>query len=410
MFNSSYFKNTELAKEFRVSSVTIGRYIEQAKTGSNSLQIINVRGKPRIKRNEYNTNVIKNLTSNEARFKNKGILKQISISDKCYEIFNKKQLLEILSNLEGIKYIPIKYAYLANPSDIWPNHREKSDILLNQKKSLTENLEDQFSYIYKILKDTNSKLNIVQLGSSYNLISKNFVDKFASLGLVNGYVVVDMNEVAIESEVNELTKIIEPNKVRSINYDFERSYCKNYIFEELSTLSTSEYPTINLFLCLGTNLAHYPSYSKIIECLSDISSEDDLLIYDLILRHNEVKYISNFNAGSNKHKFISRIPILLGFDEEDIVVETEYNRETMIRTVYFELKENTELSFDKLYEGKTIKVKLKKGEKISLMRTKLTNFIYDYEMLQRKSYMMVKSTVSTNEKFLTILAKKAKLF
>ena len=74
----------------------------------------------------------------------------------------------------------------------------------------------------------------------------------------------------------------------------------------------------------------------------------------------------------------------------------------------FELLEDTELTFNKLYENKKIINKFVKGEKIYLMHTKLTNFVYDYNMLEKKSYRLVKSTVSHNEKFLTITAKKIK--
>jgi hypothetical protein len=410
MFNSSYFKNTELAKEFKVSSVTIGRYIEQSLTGGNQLQIIDVRGKPRVKRNEYNFNVIKNLTSNESRFKNKGIVNNYKLSSQAHEIFNKKQILEILSNLEGKRYIPIKYSYIANKKELWPNHSDTTDRLLEQKKSLKDNLSDQLAYVIKFAKENGKKINIIQLGTSYKLISKDFINSLNDENLINGYIVVDMNLEALDMEEQEVSKIIEKSKFRKIKYDFERSYCKNFIFEEINTLENSGIETINLFLSLGANLSNYPSYSKVIECLADISSTDDILIYDLVMYHHELMYISNFSKGSNRYNFLTKIPEMFGFDLDKIILNTEYNPDTMVRSVYFEVLENTNVLIDNMYLGRKIIVKFKKADKINVMFTKLTDFVYDYNMLKRKSYQMVKSTLSGNEKFVTIMAKKVNQF
>jgi hypothetical protein len=410
MFNSSYFKNTELAKEFKISSVTVGRYIEQSINGNNQLQIINFRGKPRIKRNEFNFNVIKSLTSNESRFKNKGVINNSVLDASAYKTFSHKQLLEIMSNLESKKYIPIKYAYMANEKELWPNYGESSDRLLDQRKSLKDNLNDQIEYIRKIATESNKKINIVQLGTSYKLISKEFINKLSTFGLINGYIVVDMNEQALEIEEHEVTKVIDPKIFKKIQYDFERSYCKNFIYQELNSLDDAEGGTINLFMVLGANLSNYPSYSKVIECLSDISSRDDILIYDLVMYNKELMYISNFSRGTNRYNFLTKIPSLLGFDLDKVTLNTEYNHETMIRSVFFEVAENTNVKIDNLYAGKSIVINFKKNERVTVMKTKLSDFVYDYSMLQRKSYQMIKSTFSSNEKFVTIMAKKTKLF
>jgi hypothetical protein len=410
MFNSSYFKNTELAKEFKISSVTVGRYIEQSIGGTNNLQIINIRGKPRIKRNEFNFNVIKSLTSNESRFKNKGLVNNSVLDASAYKTFNHKQLLEIISNLESKKYIPIKYAYMANEKELWPNYGESTDRLLDQRKSLKENLMDQLEYIRKLASESGKKINIIQLGTSYKLISKEFINKLSSYDLINGYIVVDMNETALEIEEQEVTKVIDKKIFKKINYDFERSYCKNFIYQEINSLDNAENGVINLFMVLGANLSNYPSYSKVIECLSDISSRDDILLYDLVVYHNELMYISNFSKGTNRYHFLTKIPSLLGFDMDKITLNTEYNPETMIRSVFFEVTENTNVKIENLYEGKNITLTFKKNERVTVMKTKLTDFVYDYGMLKRKSYQMIKSTFSTNEKFVTIMAKKTKLF
>jgi hypothetical protein len=410
MFNSSYFKNTEIAKEFKISSVTVGRYIENSLNGANNLQLIYVRGKPRIKRNEFNFNVIKNLTSNEARFKNKGIINHCKLDKSIYKIFNKKQILEIISNLESKKYFPIKYAYMVNEKELWPNYSDSTDILLDQKKSLQSNLEDQILYIKKIANSKGKKLNIIQLGTSYKHISKEFINSFYEDSLINGYIVVDMNQEALDIEIEEIIKFIPKDKIRRIQYDFERSYCKNFIYEEINTLENNGEDTFNLFLSLGTNLSNYPSYSKIIECISDISSQDDFLIYDLVMFNKDLLYVSNFSKGSKRYNFLTKIPTLFGFDIDKIILNSEFNQETMIRTVFFELTENTQISIDNLYQGRNISINFAKGEKIIILKTKLTDFIYDYSMLRRKSYQLIKSTISNNEKFVTIMCKKTKLF
>ncbi len=410
MVNSSYFKNTELASEFSISSVSIGRYIEQAVNGGNKIQVINVRGKFRIKRNDFNYNVIKELTSDEKRFKNKGIQNTYHVNQDLYSIFNKKQLLEILSNLENKKYIPLKYAYFTSQKDWWPNNSVEKDSNLHQQESLHSNLMDQLFYIKNYCKELDCKLNIIQMGTSYKNISKDFINDLVKNNLIHSYIIVDLNANSLESEVNELHKILDKSQVKMIHYDFERSYCKNFIYEELNSHYDEKVKTLNLFLSLGANLSNYPAYSKVIECIGDISTRGDLLIYDLVMHHNEVMYITNFSKGTYRYNFLTSLPKLLGFEDEKISLNTEYNQETMIRSVFFEVNENTNIIFDNLYLGKKITLNFKKGEKINLMTTKITDFVYDYNMLKRKRYMMVKSTLSQNEKFVTLMAKKHKLF
>lgn len=408
MFNSAYYKNSELAKELSVSPVTIGRYIEQSIVNGD-LDIVLINNKPKIKKTEYNLELLKRLTTNESRFKNKGVISYITTKEELYKVFDNKEILEILKNLDGQRHIPIKYAYLCNPLDVWPNYRDSDeDTLLNQKKSLIDNLNDQIKYIEDIIESKKVKINIIQVGPSYNSISKNFVDYFINKELVNCYITVGMNQAVLDLEEALICQKLDKSKVKKINYDFEKSYCKEFIFEELNLLRNSEEKTINLFICVGANLSNYISYSKIIEAISDISIEDDLLVYDLVMFHNELMYISNFQKGSSRYKFLTRIPDLLGFEKSKIILNTSYNPDNSVRSIYFELLEDTELTFDMLYPNKKIVNKFLKGEKIYLMYTKLTNFVYDYEMLQKKSYRMVKATVSHNEKFLTITAKKTK--
>jgi hypothetical protein len=406
MVNSSYFKNIELANEFGISSVSIGRYIEQAVSGINKIQVINVRGKFRIRRNDYNYNVIKELTSDEKRFKNKGIQKNLTVNEKVYTLFNKKQILEILSNLENKNYLPLKFAYFVSPKEWWPNYQNEKDSKLNQKISLQSNLQDQLLYIKNLCELTHSKLNIVQMGTSYKYISKTFINTLIKDGLIHSYTVVDINSKSLELEQLEISKILPKEYFKKVQYDFERSYCKNFIYEALNSFNEPNVKTINLFLSLGANLSNYPTYSKVIECIGDISSKGDVLIYDLVMRHSEVMYITNFSKGTERYNFLIGLPKLLGFEEEKILLNTDFDQNTKIRSVFFEIIENTSIIFDNLYLGKQIAINFKKGDRINLMTTRVSDFIYDFEMLTRKGYLLTKSTLSENEKFITLLARK----
>lgn len=408
MVNSSYFKNTEIAKEFGISSVSVGRYIEQASFGHNKLQIIKVRGKPRIRRNDQNYKIIKDLTSDETRFKNKGLLKILRVSDQIYDILNKKQILEIISNLQNSKYLPIKYAYFTANKNIWPNFSNESDNSLDQRNSLKRSLNMKLEYISSLCDQNNCKLNIVQLGTSYRNISNDFIDNLIDNDYVNSIILVDMNDQALKSDIDLVNERFDPTKVKAIHYDFERSYCKNFIYEELNALPESESKILNLFMAVGANLSNYPSYSKIVECMSDVSTDGDLLIYDLVMYHKDIKYIHNFSEGTDRNEFLTSLPKMLGFKKEDLELHSEYNPENQIRSVYFSLKENTNIIIDNLYLNKPITIKFSKGDRINVMNTKITDFIYDVNMLRRKSYTLLQSTLSINEKFITLLARKSK--
>src|SRR5687768_3577091 len=94
-----YYKNTELAKLYNVSEKTIRNWVQSAQENKLGLLLYEKNGKSWIANTSKNIEIIEKQVKRGKKFKNGRGLKKITPSKEFYQLYDNKQILDIISNL-----------------------------------------------------------------------------------------------------------------------------------------------------------------------------------------------------------------------------------------------------------------------------------------------------------------------
>src|SRR6266516_4345302 len=103
-----YFKNTELAKLYKVSEKSVRNWIEAAAAGNIDLELYKVGNKHHVANTLKNNSVIEQLVQKGKKYKNTRGFRAVSPKKEFYETYNKEQILDIIYGLTVHKEIPLQ--------------------------------------------------------------------------------------------------------------------------------------------------------------------------------------------------------------------------------------------------------------------------------------------------------------
>jgi uncharacterized SAM-dependent methyltransferase len=393
---STFYKNSELAEEFSVSSMTISRYIDSAKTGLNDLELYHHGNDYKIRKTELNYQIIKMLVGDKSKFKNPTRFKTIKPKPEFYTKYTINNQLEIIRELKNSKMINSKFAYLGSNIDNYSQYQQSRKKNLIRAQILNNNLPFFINYAIK----NQIKYNLIELGSMDLVSSKDFIQELASHNLIESFLALDISESLLE-----LNKSIFNSYFSNINYnsevvDIEQEDLYEYILEN-KYQSFDCTRTVNLFLLIGSTSANFIIPNRVYRNISDALQEGDFFVLDLIKDYPEIEKNKIYDTDSLFYKFIITPLKDLGFTDEDVILRSVYDKEHNLRNVVAVMNDNLNLQFSNVTEP----LELKKGSEITLSINRTS---YEEEMKRVSGYNfdLINMNTSINLDYINVVYKK----
>jgi uncharacterized SAM-dependent methyltransferase len=400
-----YFKNTELAKLYHVSEKSIRNWIEGTKSGKLDLQLYEAEGRSWIANTTRNNQIIETLVQKGKKYKNTRGHKVITPSDKFYELFSRKQVLDIISNLEIHRELPRQYNYFDGGADYWDEfaqqmwRAETPNIL----RSTVELLQANGNAVDLLLQN-HPRVNVIDVGVGNALPVKGLLANLLERKLLHRYIAVDISTEMLEIARKNVEQWFDGHvefegHVRDVTYE----RFSDLVVDDMLSKDTER--TVNLVLLLGGTLMNFRSPYDVLKTIHGSMGYDDLLIYtdradtEAGRRNFDVNADAQVTELSAKYRLVLD---LLNIDPSLYDVEMGFNEQRLERYIRVRLKLAITLSFE--FESGKRSVSLNKGDTILMWRSWHQTTLDIVNQFETAGLALLQASVTRDRQFLMTIS------
>lgn len=408
-----YFKHPELVDRYHVSLKTVHNWIDSAKQGKISLKLHVAKNRTYIANTSENILVLEQLSAKGKKYRNALHHKAAHPTSDFYKLYSRKQILDIISNLNIHREIPRQYNYFDQGAVNWEKHAEKmwSAKTTNILKSTVDLIHANLPAIDTLIGER-SRVNVIDIGPGNAMPVRQLLEHLLESKVLHRYIAIDISEEMLriaERNIKEWfgDKIQFEGYVRDITYErFD-----DILVDDM--LDKNAEKTVNLALLLGATPVNFQSPRDLLKAIYSSMGSDDLLVYSsgVDATTNRSYFDVNADAGasalSSKYSYIFD---LLNIDESTYDVEMGFNAEKRVRYIRVRLKVGLTINFK--FENGERNVKLDKGDTILLWRAwhqTALEIITDFEatgfsllqasLAKDRQFLLSISGVETKEEF-----------
>lgn len=396
-----FFKNTELAKLYKVSEKSVRNWVDAAEIGKLDLQLIDNNGKQYIANTSKNTSIIETLVEKGKKYKNKRGAKTLAPKPAFYELYSEKQIIDIISHITIHRETPLQYTYVDGGAADWDKyaHRLLEEATPNILNSTVGLLEMCDSNLRQLL-DGYEKVNVIDLGPGNGLPVRPTLQRLLDEGRLNKYIPVDISgdmlailSKNVEKWFGDRVKV-EP-QIRDISY--ER-------FNDLLASNFADNKTANIVFLLGGTLANFRSPAQVLQVINSSLGPDDILINGGYLDTPKTRRYFDYYTSDRKVPVQDGIILdFLNINESLYDVEQIFDEKKRARTI--SIRPNVDLSIEfEIAKGKRY-VELRKGEPILIWRHWHKTLVELVNLFDENDFDVVQATKSTNGQYSLVLAK-----
>ena len=369
---SNFYNNTEAAKKFGVSDVTIIKYIQESLAGKNNLEVEMVKNKARLLKTDNNDLQLLKLAEQGKKYRANINCKRITLDDNFYSLFSVPEIIALINDLETKRETKIKYSYKGEGAQIW-DERYKSNISPVKKaaNSLFNSCLDYFQQFF-----ADKQINIVDVGAGNGRAVEFITQKLIESKSLSKYIAVDISESMSDLAIHNI-QTLHPD-LELVNYELDMEAEK---FDELlikNKLSTDN--TANLILLLGNTICNIDDRVQTLKNIRSGMKKDDLLVVtiglDSMVNRQKLDYVNDPIV----YRLQTQPLRLLGIDIDLCKPSTKYDPVKAEKVKRLELDKDYDITFN-LY-GKDQTVRLYSGESIKIWKHSLLdikNFIAELE-------------------------------
>lgn len=399
-----YFKNTELAKIYKVSEKSVRNWIQAAQDGKLDLQLFSVGSKEYVANTTKNNNLIEKLVAKGRKYKNTRGYKVISPGEDFYNAYDEDNIIDIISNLDVHREIPHKYSYFGEGAKFWDGYanRMAAEPVSNLKNCI-QLLDVSDRYFDQIMADY-SGVNVVDLGVGNALTVKNLLEHLIKGNHLNRYIALDTSDEMLNiAEKNILDwfggSVKFERYIRDINYDM----FNDIILED--TFTVEKKPILNIVLLLGGTIANLRDPDLALSMIGNSLGKNDLFVLSKKLDTEFARRFFDFDVDANFGSYMKEKAnlSLLGLDEDTFTLEQRFDEQNNKRVIQAKLKSDISLNF-KIGKGQRV-VELHKGESILLWYAHHHTMIQLLEMFDRNGFEVVQASKSKDEQYAQVVAK-----
>lgn len=396
-----YFKNTELAKLYNVSEKSVRNWIQASLDGKLDLELFKERDKHYVANTTKNKAVIETLALKGKKYKNTRAYKVVAPVPKFYKLYNPKQIIDIINNLDIYKEIPLQYSYFNSGAARWDAYTHnllKQNVpnsLTNTIQLLTLNMD----YIDSLIEGY-SEINVIDIGVGNALPMRTVIDHLLQKKLLKRYIAIDISKELLgiaESNIKEWFQgeVQFEGYVRDINYD---RFNDLIVTESLGENAGS---TLNLIFFLGGTINNFREPNHALSTIHDSMGKNDLLFFSKKLdTENSRRYFEMAISGNQELDLVLK---LLNIDESLYDVEQFFDEHHMARKLQVRLKVAISVKFE-LY-GKERIVELHKGESILLWRARHQDTLQTLQQFDNNKFDLLHASRSKDKDYLLCISK-----
>jgi transposase len=396
-----YFKHSQLTNDYHVSLKTVHNWIDAAKSGKLDLQLREEKGRTYIANTSNNLIVLEKLADKGKKYRNNLHHKMIAPKSEFYEVYSRRQMLDIVSNLTIHHEIPQQYNYLDGGAVGW-NDWMKRLVEDNTASILNGTIELIGGGIQTIdrLIASKKRINIIDVGVGNALPGKQLIAHLLERGLLNRYIAVDISESMLniaEQNINEWFggKVKFEGHVRDISY--ER-------FDDLlvdDMLGSRSEEILNLVLILGSTPANFRFPLDVLRVVYNSMGNNDLLLYTRKPDTKAARHYFDFNPDKGAptlSPLYSFVLGLLNIDTSLYEAEMGFDEATRMRFVQVRLKSALTIKF-KFDEGER-NVSFEKGDTILLLRVWHQTVLELIAQFDEVGFTLLHSTLTRDREYL----------
>jgi uncharacterized SAM-dependent methyltransferase len=366
----SYYKPSELSEKFSVTPHTIYNWVSAAKLRKNDLKLY-LKGKSYvIAKTQANDLILEELARSGKRHRSADYYKSINPKIEFYDIYDKRQILDIITNLGKNAEIPLQYNYMKDGAKHWERRMERfeTEAATNSLKGTIELLQDNLATIDRYT-EGKKKVNIIDLGVGNARPVKDLLNHLMHRGVLHRYIGVDISPSMLEIARQNVSEWFG-DKIK-----FE-GFVRDITFEQFDDLVVTDMldddadDTINIILLLGGTSVNFRSSMDAFKPIYNSMQRNDLFIHTLkpdtnvSRRHLDLGPTPGSFALAPNFKYILD---LLNIDDSLYETEGGYDKEKKMRYVRVRLKSAINIKFD-LGETSHRNVALEAGQAILLFR------------------------------------------
>jgi len=400
-----YFKHSELTDQYHVSLKTVHNWIDAAKQGKVALNLYRTKNRTYIANTPENTILLTQLAEKGKKYRNTLHHKVVKPSKEFYDIYSRRQILDIITNLKVHGEIPRQYNYMQDGARNWDNWlrrlaKEESTNILN---GTVELLHTNMDAIERLLADS-EKINVIDLGVGNAYPIKELLGQLISRNILHRYIAIDISPSMLAIAKKNIS-MWYGDKVKFEGYVRDMSHEK---FDDLlvdDMLRKDADDTINLVLLLGLTPANLRSPQDVLKVAHSSMGNRDLLVYSAKPDTDASRGYFDFSPTSGVKTTLSPnhqyILDLLNIDESFYDVEMGFDFIKRMRYVRIKLK--TAITIDFNFEDLQRSVALEKGDTILLLRVWHQTTLETISDFEKAGFTMLQSSLTKDRKaFLSI--------
>lgn len=281
-----YFKNAELATQYRISLKTVRNWIDATKQGKLNLILHTQGDKAYVANTPGNIAIISELVESRRKYRNSNAAKTVTPSPEFYSIYNERQIYDIATNLEIHHEIPRQYNYFNGGADHWDTYaaRLATDNTPNIVNSTIKLLTINQGYIDDLL-SRYKKVNVIDVGVGNAYPVKDLLEHLLDLKKLGRYIALDISpSVLTIAEKNISEWFGDRMQYEGYVYDINRDHFSDFLIDEYTGEDAKD--TVNLVLLLGGTLSNMRDSDTGYKMIRDSMGMNDLLIHTKKTRHS----------------------------------------------------------------------------------------------------------------------------
>jgi transposase len=330
-----FFKNSQIAKLFKVSNTTVTNWIEAAEKGLVNLELTTVGTRKVVIDSLQNRELLQMLKNKGKKHVGKSNRKYVKPDLAIYKIFNDSQLSEIFTGIQSRNTIPYKYSFFNKGASLWDkNYNYKKTTEFNEYNTamdahnlIEENL-DRIFLSFEKFKDINFHINLIDIGSGNGEPAIQFIEKLLAKEIQVRYIPVDFSQDLLDIASKKISQKFPSVAIIPHLTDLENSNISKILLENKSKND------INFVMMLGI-LGNYKGDPAFLRRIRNALSENDHLILGCqILSENIPLQPSSINSfHTERTEWIANSLGLKNFYYTDNIIKVKPQKLYEYRTI-----------------------------------------------------------------------------
>lgn len=399
-----YFKHSELVNKYHVSLKTVHNWIDAAKQGKLNLELYEKGSRTYIANKPSNIETVEKLVEQGKKYRNARFHKTVTPKPEFYDIFSRRQILDIITNLGVHGELPRQYNYFKDGAHNWDKWVERlsSEESPNNLKSTIGLIKTNLPSIDRLL-ESKGMVNVIDIGVGNALPVKELLQHLLLNGRLHRYIAIDISQ--------EMLDIAEANIKKWFGdaIDFE-GYVRDISYERFDDLlvddklSTQADEITNIALLLGGTPVNFRNYQDVIKVIYGSIGKDDLFVYSGKADTEATRQYFDFHPTpsgdadglSPNHRYLVE---MLNIDKSLYDVEMGYDSEHRMRYVRIKLRTPITVSF-RFKGGSAREVLFDKGSTILLLRVWHMTALEILDIHQKSGFVMLQSSMTKEHNYI----------